>query len=356
MSKDLQLAWPCNHLIVEERVTLGSDRQSLPTRMPILSSTLVSVLADSTTIPQTGLQIPARLKSFAPGPYEIITNEQDLTLVTSSATYTYTLLPGTYLAEQIAQRINRQANLASVERGMLVLADNQVLGDRSLIQVMGRAVSGLHFKQTGATGRQLYPGWSLVTPPLELTARYPRFNQTIPTNPELRVTYVTDQSRCLRCQASGVENDYRFTVQASGTVPAGSLIMIQNEDLLYQGCLKILLTQQGSNPYHPEYGTTILSRIGSKATMAVAAALSAEVRRALTAHQTMQRQQGKVQRITLKEQLYSILNVQTFPSADDPTVFFVEVTVQNASSEPVVLNIVYATKGVHSTVNGMTLG
>jgi len=90
--------------------------------------------------------------------------------------------------------------------------------------------------------------------------------------------------------------------------------------------------------------------------MAVAAALSAEVRRALTAHQTMQRQQGKVQRITLKEQLYSILNVQTFPSADDPTVFFVEVTVQNASSEPVVLNIVYATKGVHSTVNGMTLG
>ena len=357
MSRDFQIAWPCNHLILEEEVTFPSDRRSLQTKMPVANTTLVSVFADSVQIPPVGLYSNAKLKSFAAGPYTIVENEQTLSIITSKGVISVTLSIGTQSSDRIAQQINQvQRNLASVSEGKLVLTDGSLQGARSEVQVLGTAISALHFKQTGAQGAMIYPPWVLYSPPTELTSRYPRFTQPLRNQPLLEVSYVTSLQRCLRCQASGIENDFRFSQEAVGKLPAGSIITVQNEDLLYQSCLKMLLTQRGSNPYHPEYGTTILSKIGSKATLGVAASISSEVKRALTSLQTMQRQQGKVQALTFKEQLYEILSVQTYPDPNDPTVFYVEVVVQNASSDPINLQIVYATKGVHSTVNGISLG
>jgi len=171
------------------------------------------------------------------------------------------------------------------------------------------------------------------------------------TNPMLKATYVVPARRCLRCSGTYIENDYRFDETGQG-------LLIQDENLLYQAALKILLTDRGSNPYHDWYGSTIRSRIGAKAIGGVASAISEDVRRTLVRMQTVQNEQAQYQQVTAKERLYSILQVQTLPHQQDPTTFLVDVTVQNASSEPISLSVVFSVPEVVALMgsNGLFLG
>jgi len=134
--------------------------------------------------------------------------------------------------------------------------------------------------------------------------------------------------------------------------------MIRDENLLQQAVLKILLTDKGSNPYHLWYGTDLKSRIGSKAISGVAALISEDVRRALSRYQALQLEQAKYQSVSFKERLYAVTEVKVTPHAQDPTIFMLSVTVQNASSQPVTLDVVYATSQVVALMgsNGLSLG
>jgi phage baseplate assembly protein W len=167
----------------------------------------------------------------------------------------------------------------------------------------------------------------------------------------IKVTYSVPVQRCQRCRATFVENDFRFD-------QSGSSILIRNEDLLYQAALKILLTDRGSNPFHPWYGTSIRERIGSKALMGVSSVLSEDVRQALSRMQALQTEQAKYQVVTFKERLYGILGVTVKRYQQDPTTFMIDVTVQNASSEPIALNIAYTAPEVVALMgtNGLMLG
>lgn len=368
MSRDVQLGWNCLHLTLEERVTLSSDRRSLPTLQPIANRTIVGVLADyDVQIPQEGLYSQAKVLSFQAGPYSLIENETDLAVVTSGESFSLTLSANKfYTADEIATLINRASTtkktVASSQNGRLTITDTASVGPRSIVQVFGLSLPKLGFEtQSGAQGKMLFPPWELYTPPAQPSLRYIRFTQPLAYNPILAVSYVTTQQRCLRCRGTGVENDYRFTATASPTVsgdivPAGSIITIENEDLLYQEALKIVLTKSGSNPFHPAYGSTVLSRIGSKTIAATAAAINQDVRRALELLQTTQTEQSRLQNVTAREKLYSIQSVNTTPDPYDPTVFYVDITVQNASTTPVVINVVYATSGVNSRNGKLTLG
>lgn len=369
MSIDVQLAWNCPHLTLEERVALGEDRRTLATTQPVANETLVGIVANyDVQIPRSGLYSPAKLISFQAGPYTLIENETDLTVVTSSETFSLTLPFNQFLtADDVATRINRASpskkTVASSETGRLTITDQSNVGGKSVVQVFGLALPKLHLdKQSGAQGRMVYPPWQLYTPQGQITTRYPRFTQAISGNPILTVSYTTSQQRCLRCRGTGVENDYRFTAEASNatqttpSLPAGSIFMVRNEDLLYQAALKIILTQRGSNPFHPSYGSTVLSRVGSKSLTATAAAINQDVRRALTILQQTQQSQARAQTVTPREQLYSIQSVNTTPDQYDPTVYYVDVTVQNASTTPITLNIVYATSGVTSRNGKLVIG
>ena len=363
VSRDVQLAWNCPHLTLEERVTLGSDRRSLPTLQPIASSSIIGILADyDVQIPQEGLYSQAKLVSFQAGPYTLIENETDLTVVTSGETFTVTLSSAKfYTADEIAVLLNRASTtkktVSGSENGRLTITDTASIGPRSIVQVFGLSLPKLGFgTQSGAQGKMLYPPWELYTPPTEITSRYPRFTQPLTYNPILAVTYVTSQQRCLRCRGTSVENDYRFSAVATEKVPAGSIITIANEDLLYQAALKIVLTKRGSNPFHPSYGSTVLSRIGSKTLAATAAAINQDVQRALLLLQETQTTQAQYQTVTSRERLYAVLDVATTPDQYDPTVYYVKVTVQNASTSPITLNIVYATSGVTSRNGKLVLG
>jgi hypothetical protein len=171
------------------------------------------------------------------------------------------------------------------------------------------------------------------------------------SNPLLKVTYTVPVQRCLRCRASFVENDYRFTGSGQG-------IFVNNEDLLYQASLKLLLTDRGSNAYHPWYGTNIRSRVGHKAIGAVSTLISEDVRRALARMQELQREQAKYQGVSFQERLYSVLQVHVRPHIEDPTTFLIDVVVQNSSSTPINLNIVYTVPEVVALMgsNGLMLG
>jgi phage baseplate assembly protein W len=136
------------------------------------------------------------------------------------------------------------------------------------------------------------------------------------------------------------------------------MVLIENENLLYQAALKILLTDRGSNTFHPWYGTYLRSRIGSKALAGVASLINEDVRRALRRIQTMQEQKAKYQAVSFKERMYSILSVNVLPHKQDPTTYMIDVVVQNAASTPIDLSIVFTVPEVVAMMgsNGLTLG
>lgn len=364
MSVDVQLAWKCPHLTVEEHVLLGSDRRSLPCRQPVAGSSTVRILVnDEFFLPQSGLFTFATLKAAGSGPYDIPEGGgYAITVTTSAGTVTVPLSAGRYKAADILARLATVQGSNPIvegaeENGHLVLVDTATVGFNSWVKVGDTAATSLGFgtvanqRQWGARGTQLYPAWRLHTRPDEITNRYPKFDEPVVTNPIFKVTYTVPPQRCLRCGSTYVENDYRFD-------EAGQTILVGNEDLLYQASLKILLTDRGSNPYHPWYGTSLRSRIGSKALSGVAALIQEDVRRALAKFQDLQTEQAKSQGVTYKERLYAVQAVNVQQHEQDPTTFLLDVTVQNASNEPIQLNVVFSVPGVVALMgsNGRFLG
>lgn len=365
MSRDFQLAWPCTHLTVEEYVTLGSDGMTLVTKQPVANAGVVRVLAnDEFFIPQSGLYSQGSLTATLSGPYDVIPGEDTLTITTSGGTQTYEFglrSVTRYSADQIVkmlQKANLEVAFVSSVNGHLSLVDTGSIGPDSFVSVSGTAAASLGFGKAGVNelqrrdrGMMLFPPWELHTPSTEITRRFPKFRRPLRGNPVLKVTYTAAGNRCLRCGGSYVENDIRFDA-------SGQSMMVQNEDLLYQAALKILLTDRGSNPYHPWYGTDLRSRIGSKAVAGVATLLNEDVRRALAKFQSLQKEQSKFQGVTHKERLYAILGVTVVPHQQDHTTFLIDVKVQNASAQPISLSIVYTVPQVVALMgsNGLMLG
>ncbi len=368
MSKDFQLAWPCDHRTIEEGVTLGSDRRSLLTRQPIASAGTVRVMVnDSFYIPQGGLLSVAQITGVYSGPFDLSPGYDTITVSTpvGTSTVNFGVTRLTRMTTEQIIKALQKANFTSavVEniKGHLVFSDGSKIGPDSYIKVSGTASEILGFgsanclvgstSQRGSRGAQVYPSWSLATRTDDLVNRFPKFDFPVKGNPTFKVSYTVLPQRCLRCGGSLVENDYRYDIN-------GQAILIGNENLLYQASLKMLLTDQGSNPYHTWYGNRIKSRIGSKAISDVATLISEDVRNALSRLQTMQTDQGKYQQVTQKEQLYAIMNVQVVPHKQDPTTFLVDVTVRNASGDPISLTIIFTVPSVVALMgsNGLMLG
>jgi len=235
MSIDLQLGHPCPHLIIEEPVALGDDRQSLLPRAPIGNSTLLRVLVNNEQyVPASGLYSQAMLKGSISGPFNIegcvsesgvTVNNNVLTVESSTESHTFRLPIGTRVQTQRLVRIFRSSFeniVVQPEDGHLVFIDIANIGPNSRIKVSGRAATALGFRgHRGIRGKQLYPGWRLekrtdILPRLDrggavLTyALFPKFITQVRTNPTFKVTYVASSDRCPRCLATFTENDWRL--------------------------------------------------------------------------------------------------------------------------------------------------
>ena len=365
MSFDYQLAWPCPHLTVEEVVTLDTDRTSLLVRQPVAAAGIVRIMVnDEFFIPPAGVLTVGQLFGTDSGPFDLQEGHDTISITTPAGTTTISLgIVGKerWAADRVIQKLKQNGfTIAFVENvnGHLVFTDTSEVGPASYVAISGSAAASLGFgaqgtnnRQRRARGRKVYPSWRLAVRDDVIVNRYPQFTEPVQANPTFKVSYSVPVQRCLRCRGTFVENDMRFSETGQG-------IMIDNEDLLYQAALKILLTDRSSNPYHAWYGTTIRSRIGTKAMSGVATLISEDIRRALSRLQTVQREQSQYQQVTLKETMYAILQVQVQPHEQDPTTFLVDVTVQNASSDPVSLSIVFTVPEVVALMgsNGLFLG
>ena len=374
MSTEVQIGFPCPHLIVEEPVSLGEDRRSLEPKAPVANMGSVRILIDDALyVPSSGLQSQALLQG-GPGPYRIERcvgvkgPDADLLRVKASGGTVEVRLPlgsriklDTLLKTLRLGALNDLVTLTS-RNGAIAFGDSQSTGSTSFVQVSGKGAAALGFVQLGARGVELYPPWELVaresvypsTTPrglIPVPARYPRFRKAVRGNPDIKVTYSAMPERCPRCQATYVENDYRFDLE-------GNVITIQNEDLLYQACLKALLTLRGSNPYHPAYGSLIMSRVGRKRMATSAVLIQEDVMNCLSRVGSVQQQQGRYQQVKDRERLYQIKAVSLRPSTDDPTVVLLSVSVTNGANKPVALNIVYSAPGAIALAgsNGQSLG
>ena len=356
MSYDFQIGFPCPHLIQEERVLLDSDKRGMLISQPIAASGTIRVLIDDRfLVPANGLYSRAILQSTLSGGYRIPKNET--TLIVSSNTETHTIeLPvskslSTNNLVKILNGFFTHIKAINFD-GFLVLQEKRDKGGASRLRVTGSARKTLGFEFcSSAKGKTLYPAWRLERVPNKINERYPKFVEPLKNNPIIKVTYSTPAERCLRCGATYVENDFRVDEN-------GNLRTVTNEDLLYQICLKALLTKKGSNPFFRFYGTSLMESIGSKALMGIQNFLRFEINDALKIIQKAQTAQSSYQEVTLRERLLNVLNVTVIPHEKDPTAFLIDLTVQNASQQPVSLSIVYTAPSAIALAgsNGLSLG
>ena len=358
MSVDIRLAHPCPHLVLEEVVALTADRRSLPTSCPVAAANATRILVnDSFFVPSSGLYDPATLTASVRGPYRVPVCDRTLTVTTSTGSATVALVPGAdglVQAGAVARLLTAALPDASVgvTDGRLSVTDLGSVGPSSVVQASGPGAPWVGFRvQRGAVGRTVYPGWEVVGEPSSPLGRYPMFREPLRNNASFKVSYSTYPVRCRRCGGTFVENDWEYDLQ-------GDALMVANEDLLVQEVLKIILTRTGSNAYFPTYGTGIVDSIGRKASSTTASDIRTQVREALRVVSLSQGTQAKFQQLTLEERLYTVNAVDVTQSAEDPTVFLVDVTVTNASTRPVRVSIVYTAPGAVALAgtNGLSLG
>ena len=370
MSIEIRAGYPCPHQIVEERVSLGPDKMSVPIRAPVAVAGSVRILVnDSHYVPSSGLYSQATLTAAISGPYniqkctDVLGSTGNVIRIQTSADTTDVEIPvGPRVSiDEVIKAIKASSSkvvVGSSATGALVLADVNTVGTKSFVRV-SRADGGLETigvvqalgfgNQRGARGEMVYPPWQLYTRQdvlpttmevgrFPVKARYPKFIRPLMGNPTVKATYVSFPERCPRCQGTYIENDYRFD-------KAGDVLTIDNENLLYQACLKILLTEVRSNPYHPRYGSRILNMIGSKQTGAAATLIQEQVQQALAKVQNLQEGQRKFQTVTDRERLYSVLSVDVTSPGVDPTAYNVNVVVQNASLQRIPISIAFSVPG-----------
>ncbi len=348
MSVEFQLAYTCPHEMLREPVRLEADGVTLATSQTAVGG--IRVYMNDTEIPPDGLQSPARLVAGSEGPYRVYPDACTLSVGYGGFVKEVELSTGVHTAAALAKELDKLYPEVDVteHRGRLHFEDRAQAGVASSIKISGSASETVGFSgQRSAYGREVVPPWGVGIRDGYITVSYPRFFYTPKqaVNARFEVSYYTEAHRCRRCMATRVENDFRAD---SG----GHLRLINNENLLYQSCLKALLTNLGSNLQHTWYGSNIMKLVGTKAHSGVSSVISAEIQRVLETHMSLQEKQAQYQKVTMKERLYRVVSIQVQQHRDDPTTFMCNVIVQNYSGKPVRLSVVYTAPGAHSLIRG----
>lgn len=126
--------------------------------------------------------------------------------------------------------------------------------------------------------------------------------------------------------------DLKIVGRDLGFGPTKDLAIVENSEKLIQDVLKIVLTQIGSNPFFPWYGSPITrSLIGTAfEERFVSAVASNQLRTALETLQNLQKEQLKQSQIvTPQEQIAAVQNVIVERNVLDPRFYSVQLTVLN---------------------------
>jgi phage baseplate assembly protein W len=285
------------------------------------------------------------VKGTATGPFTVVAGSATLALKVNGVPVTLTLPAGkVFPTKRIADTFNRTAPLQGLQfkevQNRLEI-ESTGIGPPASIQVIDSPLATLFgFPLKVFRGKTLVSGWTLIVDPTalyETPYRYIVFDRPLPFGPSgfAEVSYTTTAVNCRRCNGTGLEFDWRYT-------PKGGTGEVRDDALLLQELLKILLTEQGSNPFHPWYGTTLMERIGSKITngQAIQSAITADVSEAFRRWQNIKRSQENVvgQFVSDDEFPFRLLGVTVTQDEVNPTIMYVRVQIQKRSGTVVDLN------------------
>lgn len=129
-------------------------------------------------------------------------------------------------------------------------------------------------------------------------------------------------------------------------ISGGDLVKVTDSAKIIQDILKICLTNVGSNPLQPGYGS-FLSRtiIGNPMVSSTIVQIAkAQLNTCLTNLQTLQQTQIKQrQRVTADEQLAAITNISVIRNTIDPRLFSVTISALTKGFKPITTSFTVAT-------------
>lgn len=344
MSYDRQIDQICPHYIVQEALFPWIDRQTIYPLRPI--ATIASVrlrLNGNIPVPSQGVALPAQAVGSVAGPFSITTGVNDTLIVSVNQGPQQTVvIPSSsqITADQVAYYLNLKLQgvffqSAGTQVSFLTTTEGR---DVSVIFLPGSTLCptiGFTINRE-FRGQQLVPGWTVISDKNALVRQPNRlivFDLPLSSGTDfVEIDYTTTAMQCRRCGGTGVEYDWRLALN-------GDVITVQDEALLIQELQKDFFTLLGSNPFHPWYGTNLLDTIGSKLTAGgvIQNLIVSDIYTAFNRWQQIkqQQQQNVGQFVSDKEYPYRLLSVQLQQSQQDPTVIFVNITVQNRSTQPI---------------------
>jgi len=344
MSFDRKIDQLCTHRVVEEPLFLELDMQTVRPLRPIAAIVSTQVRINGVAnVPSEGVKVPAEVVGSKMGPFTITEGVNDTLIVNIDGG------PDQILVADDGKKIATRDVVRNLNQQIRDGYFDEINGQVRLKTGRAGKTAFLHVK-TGSTlssvlglvqdrvfrGVRSVPGWSIVRDPNTLDDRPTRlivFDQPLRGFADyVELNYMTVRQECRRCGGLGVENDWIYGKN-------GNTIEVRDEALLLQEILKIMFTVRGSNPFHPWYGTLLIDTIGRKLSAGgvVQNLIMSEITTAFTRWQSIKKQQEESvgQFVSDREFPFQLLSVRVEQSTQDPTVIFVNATVQNRSGEPI---------------------
>ena len=347
MTYDRKLDQVCPHRVVEEALFLDASATVVTPLRPISAASSVEVrLNGAISVPSDGVSVAATSVGSKDGPFTITPGVNDLMQVTvGSGTPQAVVIPGGIKIppDRIAMLLT--AGLKGIQ---FFVRDNHIgfrsdqLGSSATVFIPATAtlapVLGIPTPRQWR-GSNVTPGWTLVNNPFTLNDRPTRlivFDESLKGFGDyVEINYVTLQQECRRCGGTGVENDWLYG-------NTGEVVQVYDEALLIQEIQKLMYTVKGSNTFHNWYGTALLESIGQK--MAAGGILQnllvGDIYQAFGRWQSIKRQQEENvgQLVSDQEFPFRLLAVDLKMSQRDPTVLFIDISIQNRSQDPIQLS------------------
>lgn len=346
MSYDRKIDQLCAHRVVDEPIMLESNHTTVIPLRPIASANSMEVrLNGELTVPSFGVHLPASSGGTREGPFNISSTNNTFAIKVNDGSPQTAIIPDAsrISTKQLAELLSSKlAGVRFYEERNTLRFKTDLTGRSSTLYILPTstlaATVGIKSNRM-YRGLQAAPGWSLINDPNTLRDRPTRlivFDEPLKGfNDYAEINYTTVRQECRRCGGLGVENDWVYGKD-------GNVIEVRQEALLIQELMKIMYTVRGSNPFQPWYGTTLVEQIGNKLSTRgiVQNAITSDINVTFTRWQSIKRQQelNVGQFVSDEEYPFRLDSVLLEQSQKDPTVIFVNMTVQNRSNKPIQLS------------------
>lgn len=169
-----------------------------------------------------------------------------------------------------------------------------------------------------------YSGWSLVKDETSVAVGQRKVvfkTKRKSTTDWVELSYYTNPDTCPKCLGIRLLFDIEYS-------NVGRVITVEDEDKLSQDLEKIFLTVVGSDLYHPWYGTSLVTMIGSKEPRGfVRLQIQRELSNAAANLKDLQGQQESFQVVSDREFLFQV-DAILVQGTSDPTVYTADVRVR----------------------------